>query len=99
MNEDSAFYPILNEILRPIEELGWVFINVFWGNESTFEDIILLIGTMVAFVAFILWCCFPVIPKDGGKTAQYYNNHHYKDCNSDERYNQIEFTNGTLNKK
>ncbi|XP_066158830.1 uncharacterized protein [Euwallacea fornicatus] len=99
MNEDSPLHPAIYEILRPIEELGWVFINVFWGNEATFEDIILLVGTIVAFVAFILWCCFPVIPRDSSKTNQYHNSNHYKDCNNDERYNQIEFENGDLYKK
>jgi len=28
------------------------------------EDFILLIGTFVAFVAFVLWCCFPIVPKE-----------------------------------
>lgn len=31
---------------------------------QTAEDWILLIGTFVAFIAFVLWCCFPVVPKD-----------------------------------
>ena len=34
--------------------------NVF----QSIEDFILLVGTSVAFVAFILWCCFPIEPKD-----------------------------------
>ncbi|XP_076260837.1 uncharacterized protein LOC143196851 [Rhynchophorus ferrugineus] len=93
MNEESPLYPIFHEIVRPIEDLGWIFLNVFWSNESTVEDIILLVGTIVAFVAFILWCCFPVIPKDGTKNIQHHNANHYKDCNSDERYNQIEYDN------
>ena len=37
-------------------------------DESPFyqsiEDFILLVGTSVAFIAFILWCCFPIEPKD-----------------------------------
>ncbi|XP_031638593.1 uncharacterized protein LOC116350796 [Contarinia nasturtii] len=35
------------------------------GEEPTIEDFILLIGTIVAFIAFVLWCCFPISPKDG----------------------------------
>jgi hypothetical protein len=31
---------------------------------QSIEDFILLIGTSVAFVAFVLWCCFPIEPKD-----------------------------------
>ena len=31
---------------------------------QSIEDFILLVGTSVAFVAFILWCCFPIEPKD-----------------------------------
>lgn len=30
---------------------------------QTIEDFILLIGTIVAFIAFVLWCCFPIHPK------------------------------------
>lgn len=30
---------------------------------QTIEDFILLIGTIVAFIAFVLWCCFPIQPK------------------------------------
>ncbi|XP_055302229.1 uncharacterized protein LOC129568423 [Sitodiplosis mosellana] len=35
------------------------------GEEPTIEDFILLIGTIVAFIAFVLWCCFPIHPKEG----------------------------------
>lgn len=38
---------------------------------QTIEDFILLIGTVVAFVAFILWCCFPIVPKEPGNPSQY----------------------------
>ena len=31
---------------------------------QSIEDFILLVGTSVAFIAFILWCCFPIEPKD-----------------------------------
>ncbi|PNF21506.1 hypothetical protein B7P43_G13537, partial [Cryptotermes secundus] len=37
----------------------------------TIEDFILLIGTFVAFIAFILWCCFPVVPKEANPPLQY----------------------------
>lgn len=33
------------------------------GFLQTIEDFILLIGTIVAFIAFVLWCCFPIHPK------------------------------------
>lgn len=37
---------------------------VYWiPSFQTIEDFILLVGTFVAFVAFILWCCFPIQPK------------------------------------
>lgn len=38
---------------------------------QTIEDFILLIGTFVAFIAFILWCCFPIVPKESNPPAQY----------------------------
>ncbi|KAK8398068.1 hypothetical protein O3P69_003764 [Scylla paramamosain] len=40
-------------------------------EEPTIEDFILLIGTFVAFIAFILWCCFPIVPKESNPPAQY----------------------------
>lgn len=46
--------------------------NKFFKNQpsqlsiifQSIEDFILLIGTSVAFIAFVLWCCFPIEPKD-----------------------------------
>ena len=40
--------------------------NVILNDLSfqSIEDFILLVGTSVAFIAFILWCCFPIEPKD-----------------------------------
>lgn len=49
------------------------------------EDFILLIGTMVAFIAFILWCCFPVVPKET-QNAQIYQNKEYQQQQT--KYNQ-----------
>ncbi|KAJ6636465.1 tRNA dimethylallyltransferase, partial [Pseudolycoriella hygida] len=46
--------------------------NVFLlGEEPTIEDFILLIGTVVAFIAFILWCCFPIHPKENNGHQQF----------------------------
>lgn len=44
------------------------FTNVHFGFllQQTIEDFILLVGTLVAFIAFILWCCFPIQPKVSG---------------------------------
>ena len=48
---------------------------------QSIEDFILLVGTSVAFIAFILWCCFPIEPKDslGGAgehlSTQVHNKH------------------------
>lgn len=39
------------------------FINLTFLHLQTIEDFILLIGTIVAFIAFVLWCCFPIQPK------------------------------------
>ena len=39
-------------------------INKYFFVFQSIEDFILLIGTSVAFVAFVLWCCFPIEPKD-----------------------------------
>lgn len=39
---------------------------------QTIEDFILLIGTIVAFIAFILWCCFPIHhAKENGHHSQF----------------------------
>ncbi|XP_060516061.1 uncharacterized protein LOC132695673 isoform X1 [Cylas formicarius] len=100
MNEGSYSYDVVNELFKPIEELGWLFVNVFWGKESvivnncyycmTVEDVILLVGTFVAFVAFILWCCFPVIPRDGKPLFQVRSDAFYREfCTREDRYNEI----------
>ncbi|XP_028127958.1 uncharacterized protein LOC114324353 [Diabrotica virgifera virgifera] len=50
-------------MISPFEDFLYLFNSVLLG-ESSVEDIILLVGTLVAFVAFILWCCFPVTRKE-----------------------------------
>ena len=47
---------------QPSDDPPWL-VFWFWYFQSI-EDFILLVGTSVAFVAFILWCCFPIEPKD-----------------------------------
>ena len=45
----------------------WFMIVLMLTSDFCFksiEDFILLVGTSVAFIAFILWCCFPIEPKD-----------------------------------
>ncbi|CAG0887579.1 unnamed protein product [Cyprideis torosa] len=50
--------------MTPIDGVMYLFNSILLGEEPTIEDFILLIGTTVAFIAFVLWCCFPVVPKD-----------------------------------
>ncbi|CAG9854726.1 unnamed protein product [Phyllotreta striolata] len=50
-------------MFSPIEDFLYLLNNAV-GGESTVEDLLLLVGTLVAFVAFILWCCFPLPPKE-----------------------------------
>ncbi|XP_026463924.1 uncharacterized protein LOC113368217 [Ctenocephalides felis] len=50
--------------MTPIDDFAYLINHVLLGEEPTIEDFILLVGTLVAFVAFILWCCFPIHPKD-----------------------------------
>lgn len=45
---------------------------------QTIEDFILLVGTLVAFIAFILWCCFPIQPKVGKPAGKYLDPHRWK---------------------
>jgi hypothetical protein len=47
------------------------FLILLLVHFQTIEDFILLIGTFVAFVAFILWCCFPVVPTEVNPPPQY----------------------------
>ncbi|CAG0889245.1 unnamed protein product [Darwinula stevensoni] len=56
--------------MTPFEDILYLFNNILLGEEPTIEDFILLIGTSVAFIAFILWCCFPIVPKDTPATQQ-----------------------------
>ncbi|GLV39244.1 uncharacterized protein CBL_06294 [Carabus blaptoides fortunei] len=51
-------------MMTPLDDFAYLINHVLLGEEPTVEDFILLVGTLVAFVAFILWCCFPVVPKD-----------------------------------
>ncbi|KAL3283335.1 hypothetical protein HHI36_006483 [Cryptolaemus montrouzieri] len=65
-------------MITPLDDFIYLVNNVLLGEEPTVEDFILLIGTVVAFIAFVLWCCFPVVPKEsseiqygsGGKTLR-----------------------------
>ncbi|XP_013113453.1 uncharacterized protein LOC106091471 [Stomoxys calcitrans] len=50
--------------MTPFDDFSYLINFVLLGEEPTIEDFILLVGTFVAFVAFILWCCFPIQPKD-----------------------------------
>lgn len=47
-----------------MEDAVYLLNSLLLGEDPTVEDFILLVGTCVAFIAFILWCCFPVAPKD-----------------------------------
>ncbi|XP_034239286.1 uncharacterized protein LOC117644144 [Thrips palmi] len=47
-----------------MEDTLYLLNSILLGEDPTVEDFILLVGTCVAFVAFVLWCCFPVAPKD-----------------------------------
>lgn len=53
---------------------------------QTIEDLILLVGTLVAFIAFILWCCFPVQPKEPPLPGLQSSERNAKD---EEKYNQL----------
>jgi len=35
------------------------------------------VGTFVAFIAFILWCCFPIGPKEIGTPPPFYEDRQY----------------------
>ncbi|XP_016924471.2 uncharacterized protein [Drosophila suzukii] len=49
--------------MTPFDDFIYLINHVLLGEEPTIEDFILLVGTLVAFIAFILWCCFPIQPK------------------------------------
>ncbi|KAG4065687.1 hypothetical protein HA402_012365 [Bradysia odoriphaga] len=58
--------------MTPFDDFAYLVNNVFLlGEEPTIEDFILLIGTVVAFIAFILWCCFPIHPKENNGHQQF----------------------------
>ncbi|EFA03816.1 hypothetical protein TcasGA2_TC013930 [Tribolium castaneum] len=58
-------------MITPFDDFVYLINNVLLGEEPTIEDFILLVGTIVAFVAFVLWCCFPVVPKDSQTPLHY----------------------------
>lgn len=62
----------------------WITIYVKKFLLQDFEDVLLLVGTTVAFLAFILWCFFPAPLKDG-PTLQ----HKKKKNRNDGNYNQV----------
>ncbi|XP_018577716.1 uncharacterized protein LOC108916017 [Anoplophora glabripennis] len=72
-------------MLSPIEDFFYLVTNVVRG-EPTVEDLILLLGTLVAFIAFILWSCFPVHHKDALLPVLQGPDKSGKD---EEKYNQI----------
>ncbi|XP_055914239.1 uncharacterized protein LOC129947630 [Eupeodes corollae] len=57
--------------MTPFDDFAYLINHVLLGEEPTIEDFILLVGTLVAFVAFILWCCFPIQPKDNINHRQF----------------------------
>ncbi|VEN63455.1 unnamed protein product [Callosobruchus maculatus] len=72
-------------MFNPIEDFAYLLNNVILG-ETTIEDVILLVGTLVAFIALILWCCFPVPQKDTLMASQIPNKRSSK---YEEKYNQL----------
>ncbi|KAM7347508.1 uncharacterized protein ACRADG_007076 [Cochliomyia hominivorax] len=57
--------------MTPFDDFSYLINHVLLGEEPTIEDFILLVGTVVAFVAFVLWCCFPIQPKDSANHRQF----------------------------
>ncbi|XP_037728041.1 uncharacterized protein LOC119558912 isoform X2 [Drosophila subpulchrella] len=57
--------------MTPFDDFIYLINHVLLGEEPTIEDFILLVGTLVAFIAFILWCCFPIQPKEPGPHRQF----------------------------
>ncbi|KQS30602.1 uncharacterized protein LOC6549984 isoform X2 [Drosophila erecta] len=57
--------------MTPFDDFVYLINHVLLGEEPTIEDFILLVGTLVAFIAFILWCCFPIQPKERGPHRQF----------------------------
>ncbi|XP_060662356.1 nuclear transcription factor Y subunit alpha [Drosophila nasuta] len=58
-------------MMTPFDDFIYLINHVLLGEEPTIEDFILLVGTLVAFIAFILWCCFPIQPKEPGQHRQF----------------------------
>ncbi|KAH8420416.1 hypothetical protein KR009_009919 [Drosophila setifemur] len=57
--------------MTPFDDFVYLINHVLLGEEPTIEDFILLVGTLVASIAFILWCCFPIQPKEPGPHRQF----------------------------
>ncbi|XP_017774336.1 PREDICTED: uncharacterized protein LOC108561073 [Nicrophorus vespilloides] len=68
---------MVQNMITPFDDFVYLINNVLLGEEPTFEDFILLLGTIVAFVAFVLWCCFPVVPKEP-QTPMHYDGKDYQ---------------------
>ncbi|KAB0797326.1 hypothetical protein PPYR_08320 [Photinus pyralis] len=62
---------LTKNMITPFDDFVYLLNNVILGDEPSIEDFILLIGTIVAFVAFILWCCFPIAPKESQTPLHY----------------------------
>ncbi|KAK6625577.1 hypothetical protein RUM43_005876 [Polyplax serrata] len=62
--------------MTPFDDFLYLLNAVLLGEEPTIEDFILLVGTVVAFVAFILWCCFPIVPHETKAPTQYDSRSH-----------------------
>lgn len=79
MTPFDDFRYLINSILLGEEPVGsahfwkiiWFFFYQFVSCFQTIEDFILLVGTFVAFVAFVLWCCFPIAPKEVNTPSHY----------------------------
>jgi len=66
-------------MMMPYDDFVYLINSILLGEEPTIEDFILLVGTLVAFIAFVLWCCFPISPpKEGGPHFEDRYTQHYK---------------------
>ncbi|KAF0295592.1 hypothetical protein FJT64_000604 [Amphibalanus amphitrite] len=75
--------------MTPVDDIKYLINSVILGEEPSVEDFILFIGTLVAFIAFILWCCFPVIPKDSQPNSE--NQYrHYKKTDANAMYKELQ---------
>lgn len=84
---DDFVYLVNNVLLgeEPVGEFEDIRVKHFLTDcfhFQTIEDFILLVGTVVAFVAFVLWCCFPVVPKESQAPM------HYESKDYQVKYNQ-----------